>query len=176
MQARKGLGDLLSALAYASLRDLDWTLIAAGGGDQAPFRRHATALGLTGTVMFESWLNRESCTALLARAYVLVLPSYHEGLPLVLLEAASLGIPAITTAVGAIAEVFTDEENVVFVPPGDVAALAAAIQRLQGDPLLRARLSQNARQLYERALTIEKFTGRLEHIYTRHCLCDRTAA
>ena len=169
MQARKGIGDLLSALAGDSLRDREWTFIAAGGGDRMPFCQRAVALGLAGRVQFQSWLSRDACTALLARAYVLILPSYHEGLPLVLLEAASFGVPAITTAVGAIAEVFTHEVDVLFVPPGDVAALEAAIRRLQGDPMLRARLGQNAKKLYERALTIEQFTSRLEEIYTRHC-------
>ncbi len=176
MQPRKGLGDLLSALAADSLHDQAWTLIAAGGGDQTPFCQRALALGLAGRVQFGSWLSRDACTALLARAYVLILPSYHEGLPLVLLEAASLGVPAITTPVGSIAEVFTHDEDVLFVPPGDVAALEATILRLFCDPSLRVRLGQNARQLYERSLTIEKFAGRLKHIYARHCLGGLNAA
>jgi glycosyltransferase involved in cell wall biosynthesis len=176
MQARKGLGDLLTALASDALRRREWTLIVAGGGDQVPYRDMAHALGVTAKVQFESWLNRDACTALLARAYALILPSYHEGLPLVLLEAASLGLPAIATPVGAIAEVFTDDENVLFVPPGDVSALAAAILRIVDDQRLRARLGQGAKKLYEGSLTLERFNGQLAQIYARHCLGDRNTA
>jgi glycosyltransferase involved in cell wall biosynthesis len=176
LQARKGLGDLLAALACDELRSREWVLIVAGGGDAGPFRQRAASLGLRDRVQFETWLSRDACTALLSRASALILPSYHEALPLVLLEAASLGVPSITTPVGAIAEVFTDGENALLVPPGDVGALAAALLRLSDDERLRVRLGRGARRLYERSLSIETFTARLGDIYVRHCSPGRRAA
>ncbi len=169
LHPRKGLPDLLTALGTERLRKREWTLIVAGGGDAKTLREQASELGIDDRVAFAGWLCRGDCTALLARASMLVLPSYHEGLPLVLLEAASLGVPSITTRVGAIAEVFTDEQNTLLVEPGNIRALADALVRLIDDPALRAHIGQGARALYSRALTMEIFRRNLLGIYARHC-------
>ena len=168
LQARKGLCDLLIALASPPMRARDFDLIVAGGGDAAPWRAQAYALGLQDRVSFTGWLQRAEITALLARATALILPSYHEGLPLVLLEAASMGVACITTPVGAIGEVFTDEQTALLVTPGDTGALARAILRVIDDPALRARIGHNARGLHGRLLSMEIFAGRLAGIYARH--------
>ena len=168
LQARKGLRDLLVALANPLLRARDFNLVVAGGGDAAPWRAQAYALGLSERVSFTGWIERADITALLARATALILPSYHEGLPLVLLEAASMGVACITTPVGAIGEVFSDEQTALLVTPGDTAALARAILRVIDDPALCARIGRNARSLHERLLSMEVFAGRLAGIYARH--------
>ena len=169
LQARKGLGDLLSALSQEPLAGRDWELIVAGGGNAAPFQRQARQLGLAERVRFTGWLDRDACSGLLARAGLLILPSYHEGLPLVLLEAASLGIPSVTSPVGAIPEVFVDQETASFVAPGDVRTLSKAILQMIDDPGLRGRIGKNARSLYETSLSIETFSKGLSAIYARHC-------
>jgi glycosyltransferase involved in cell wall biosynthesis len=169
LQARKGLGDLLSALSQQPLAGRNWALIVAGGGNAVPFQRQAKQLGLAERVRFTGWLDRDACSGLLAQTGLLVLPSYHEGLPLVLLEAASLGIPSVTTPVGAIPEVFVDKETASFVPPGDVTALSTAILQMIDDRGLRRRIGENARSLYEASLSIETFAKGLLAIYARHC-------
>ena len=58
-------------------------------------------------------------------ADALILPSYDEGLPLVILEALASGTPVICTPVGSIPEVLMHDETALFVPPGDQAQLAA---------------------------------------------------
>ncbi len=159
LQARKGLGDLLVALSDPQLLACDFDLIVAGGGNAAPWRAQAVALGLGGRVTFTGWLARAEVTALLARACVLVLPSYHEGLPLVLLEAASMGVACVTTPVGAIAEVFTDEDTALLVAPGDTAALGRALLRMIEEPALRLRIGRAARALHERSLCMSVFAA-----------------
>ena len=168
LQARKGLGDLLVALSGPELIGRDFDLIVAGGGEPAPWRAQARALGLDGRVTFTGWLPRTEVTALLARACVLVLPSYYEGLPLVLLEAASMGLACITTPVGAIAEVFTDQETALLVTPGDTFALGRAILRMIEEPALRLRIGRNARALHEQSLCMEVFARRIAGIYRGH--------
>ena len=169
LQARKGLRDLLCALSVAALAGRDWTLNVAGGGDPVPFQRQARQLGMESRVQFQGWLDRDACTRLLSRADLLILPSYNEGLPLVLLEAASLGIPSVTTPVGAIPEVFTDQTTAVFVAPGDIDALAASILRMIDEPDLRAMIGRNAKRLYDTSLSMEIFSQAMSAIYREHC-------
>jgi glycosyltransferase involved in cell wall biosynthesis len=163
--ARKGLPDLLHALADPSLRGADWCLMVAGGGDWARLGHLAREMGIGERVRWAGWLDRAGTDAALAGADALVLPSYHEGLPLVLLEAAGLGVPVITTPVGAIPELFSDGETALLVAPGDRVALAAALVRIMTDPVLAARLARNGRALYEREFTMAAFTARLCRLY-----------
>ena len=165
LQARKGLADLLAALAAPACLAHEFDLIVAGGGDPAPWRAQARLLGLEKRVTFTGWLQRAEVTALLARAWALILPSFHEGLPLVLLEAASMGVACIATPVGAIGEVFTDGETALLVPAGDRVALTRAILQVLDDAALRARLGREARALWERAFSMEFFVSELAKIY-----------
>jgi glycosyltransferase involved in cell wall biosynthesis len=77
---------------------------------------------------------------------VLVVPSIlPEGLSLAALEAMQHGVPVIASAAGGVLEVVRDGKNGILVPPGDVSALAAALEMVWADPSLRARLSEGAR-------------------------------
>ena len=165
--AGKGLPDLLHALATPRLRFMAWRLVVAGGGNTAPLHLLARTLGIGARVTFSGWLDRAATDAALACADALVLPSHHEALPLVLLEAASIGIPLITTPVGAIPELFRDGETALFVPPGDRVALAVALHRVLTDPECRARLSHNGRALYQREFAIAPFADALRCLYLR---------
>ncbi len=160
---RKGIADLLVALAHPGIPAC--TLLVAGGGDVGRYSARAEALGLGGRVRFAGWVDQAGAAACLAEADALVLPSYDEGLPLVILEALSLGVPVVTTPVGAIPEVLADGDTALLVPPGDVAALAAALRRLAGDPALAARLSERGRALYEREFTLPVFAERVAALH-----------
>jgi glycosyltransferase involved in cell wall biosynthesis len=82
---------------------------------------------------------------LLAGTDIMVLPSYREGLPKSLIEAAACALPLITTDVPGCREVVTDGVDGLLVPMGDADALAAAIRRLHEDPDLARRLGREAR-------------------------------
>jgi glycosyltransferase involved in cell wall biosynthesis len=170
LQARKGLTDLLHALANPRIGSFDWRLVVAGAGDTAPARRLATALGIDARVRFTGWLDREATTYLLTQASALVLPSYAEGLPLVLLEAASLGVPIVATRVGAIPESFIDSETALLVNPGDRKGLAAALHLLLAEPSCGPQLARHARTLYQSSFTLDQFIAGLRRIYERHCV------
>ena len=166
---RKGLSDLITALAGDDLRHCQWELVVAGAGDVAPLRRQIDAARLNGRIRFAGWLDRAATTALLARATMLILPSYQEGMPLVLLEAASLGVPMVTTRTGAIPEIFTHGKTALLISAGDIPALALSIRQLIDHPEFRAELGRNAYALFERRLSIEIFHRNLLDIYHRHC-------
>jgi glycosyltransferase involved in cell wall biosynthesis len=76
---------------------------------------------------------------------------------LILMEAAALGKPLLSTKVGSVAEFLVDGEEALFFQPGDTAALAAAIEQLVREPELRGRLARNARGAYERHFTYDRF-------------------
>lgn len=88
---------------------------------------------------------REDILTFIRLADIFVLPSLLEGLPISLLEAMSLGVPAISTSVNAIPEAVRNEQTGILVPPGDPDVLAEAILRLKTDEALRSKLSKEGR-------------------------------
>jgi len=82
-----------------------------------------------------------------ARAHIAVLPSYREGLPKSLLEAAAAGRPMVATDVPGCREICREGETGLLVPPRTVKPLAAALEKLAADPALRARLGSRAREI-----------------------------
>jgi glycosyltransferase involved in cell wall biosynthesis len=92
---------------------------------------------------------RDDTTRLIAAADLFVLASHHEGLPVTVMEALTLGVPVVATAVGGLPEVVTTEHNGILVPPGDPTALARAIERAS-DPDTHARLVAGARATGDR--------------------------
>jgi len=83
--------------------------------------------------------------------------SWDETGPLILMEALALGKAILSTAVGAVAEKLSNEEDGLLFPPGDAAALAAAIERLVREPELLGRLERNARMCYEQHFSFDRF-------------------
>ena len=82
---------------------------------------------------------------LLAGSDVFVLASHQEGLPVSLMEATSMGMPIVATAVGGVPQVITDDVDGLIVRPGDPVRLADALERVVADPELRLRLGQGAK-------------------------------
>jgi glycosyltransferase involved in cell wall biosynthesis/GT2 family glycosyltransferase len=103
------------------------------------------SLGLTDRVRFDGF--REDISAVLRQADVLVHASViPEPFGQVVLEGMAAGVPVVASSAGGPAEVITDGENGLLVPPGDVAALGQALRRLEADPNLRERLAEAGRR------------------------------
>jgi glycosyltransferase involved in cell wall biosynthesis len=99
------------------------------------------------------------------RVHIAVLPSYAEGLPRSLLEAAACGRPLIATDVPGCREIVLDGRTGLRVPPRDAKALADALVRLIDDPDLRARLGANARMLVESDFSDDRVTAATLEVY-----------
>ena len=113
----------------------------------------------------EYWGHREDMREVYAACQVVCLPSYREGLPKSLLEAAAAGRPIVTTDVPGCREVVRHEDNGLLVPARDVAALADALARLIADPALRARMGQRGRERAVAEFSNERVIGETLEVY-----------
>jgi glycosyltransferase involved in cell wall biosynthesis len=161
---RKGTPQLMEALGRMADRD-DWTATIAGNGDVEETRASARRLGIADRVDIPGWLDGEATAQVLRRSDVLVLPTFIENLPMIILEGFAHGVPVITTPVAAITEVLDHERNGLLVPVGDVGALTAALRRLIADGELRRRLGRAARQDHARAYDIRDYAARLVKLW-----------
>jgi glycosyltransferase involved in cell wall biosynthesis len=91
--------------------------------------------------------NSEILIDLYRRAHIFCLPTLGDCLPMVLSEAGALGLPLVSTEVGAIREIVRPEETGLLVRPGDDVALTAALERLVHEPALRRSFGANAQRL-----------------------------
>jgi peptidoglycan/LPS O-acetylase OafA/YrhL/glycosyltransferase involved in cell wall biosynthesis len=163
--ARKGVPELISALALPALREKAWLATLAGDGNAAPYRAMLAWHGLQAKVSLPGWAGRAEIQALLAQADILILPSHHEALPLAVLEALAAGVAVITTPVGVIPEFLENDKNALLVPPGQPAQLAAAILRLLEDAGLRARLARAGHAVFRERLEIGGVAARIADLY-----------
>jgi len=118
-----------------------------------------------GRVTWDEQLPSEGVAAALDAATLLLLPSFSEGLPRVAMEAFARGRPVIGARAGGIPDIVEDGVSGLLVPPGDAAALAAALVRVLGDPELAQSLAAGARAAGPRWLqTPEEFAARTREL------------
>ena len=148
--AKKGYDDLLEALARLP-DDLDWFFTQIGGGElSGALSARARELGLADRIEWRGKRDQTEVIAALREADLFVLPSKiaddgdRDGLPNVLMEAASQKLAILSTRVSAIPEFIEDRVHGQLVEAGDPDALAAALQELAGDPAAREALAEAA--------------------------------
>jgi glycosyltransferase involved in cell wall biosynthesis len=173
---RKGIFDLLHALAHAVAAGAPLHLTVGGDGQLAEARRLAAELGLADRVSFEGWVDPARRAVLLAESDVYVLPSYNEGLPMSVLEAMAAGLPVITTTVGGLPELIASGENGWLIEPGDVDAMTQALAELAADPDRRLRLGAAGRERVEASYSRPVVLGLLEAIYAETAGATRGGA
>jgi glycosyltransferase involved in cell wall biosynthesis len=120
----------------------------------------------------EWWEHRDEMSQTLASATIVVLPSYREGLPKVLLEAAACGKPLIATDVPGCREIVTHGVNGLLVAARDSAALAVAIDTLLHDSSRRAAMGVAGREAVTRMFSVEKIADQFVDLY-RELLAGR---
>ncbi len=162
--AVKGQRELLRAVA-----DLDgvWAVLVGddieqGGAFRRGLEEEADRLGIRDRVLFTGY--RPDVDGLLAALDVFVLPSSVEGLPMTILEAMAQGTPVVATAVGGTPEVVAPDTGIL-VPPGDVAALTAALRDLLADRERAQRLGEAGRRRVEAEFSARAMAARILELY-----------
>jgi glycosyltransferase involved in cell wall biosynthesis len=156
LQVGKGVEDLIEAARLVENNQPGFGLryvIVGDGPLRAKLEEQAQKAGLAECMQFVGQIGverRAELADLYRRAAMFVLPSHHEGMPTVLLEAMAAGAPVISTAVGGALEVIRDGENGLLTPPVVPSALSEAILSLANDSGLAERLGHAARESVRR--------------------------
>jgi len=160
--AKKGHVHLVRAARKVVDADPSMRFVVVGlGADEAPVRKEIASLRLEREVLLLGY--REDATRLLAAFDVFCLPSLHEGLPLSLLEALAVGVPAVATSVGGVPTILEGGGGEL-VPPADPDALAAALLRVLGDAGLRDRLGEQGPAIAAR-FSLDRTVRAIEALY-----------
>lgn len=164
----KGQTYLVEACRQLAERGMALTCELIGDGPDAPaLRRQIERAGLTGRVLLRGRRSHEEIADRLRTADVLVAPSVptregrKEGIPMVLMEAMSSGLPVVASSISGIPELVDDGRTGLLVPPREPRSIADALWRLHNDPELRARLGGAARAAVRRDFDLDGNAARL---------------
>lgn len=161
LSAQKGLPLLLEAVARVAARREIRLDVIGGGEDQDIIEAQIERLGLRGIVTLRGWASPETIREALLASRALVLPSFAEGLPVVLMEAMALGRPVIATAIAGIPELVNGEVGWL-VPSGSVEALEGALdEALDAWPEELAAMGMEARARVLERHDPERCAGRM---------------
>ena len=160
--APKDHATLLRALA--ALREREWALALVGDGPLlGATRRLAEQLGIADRIEFSGYL--EDPAEALAEAQVFALSTRSEGFPRSVLEAMRAGLPVAASDAGGVREAVEHGVSGLLAPPGDVPALAGALDALLADSALRSRLGAAGRAAYESRFRLEHTIGKTLAVY-----------
>jgi glycosyltransferase involved in cell wall biosynthesis len=135
------------------------------GPDRPGLERNVAERGINQHVIFEGWRNADRVRALYQQADIFALPSFAEGIPVVLMEAMAMEIACVTTRITGIPELIRHEVDGLLVTPSSEHELAAAIARLCDDPQLRVNLGKSARQRILEDYDLRRNTEQLAAIF-----------
>ncbi len=161
----KDVPTMLRAFAGAVQQQPRLRLWIVGDGPvRAGLEQLASELGVAGNVRF--WGQRLDTAAFFAAAGAFVMSSVSEGLPMSLLQAMSIGLPAIVTDVGGMKEVVQLSSSGLRVPVGDAFAMGGAMTRLAQDDALRSALGEQARRAFQEHFTLRQMHEAYLRLYT----------
>ena len=159
----KGLAVVLDAWAQSGLGERARLTVAGDGTQRETLMRFARDKGIESSVDFPGEVR--NVPELLGTADIYVQASYEEGLSNAVLEAMAAGLPIVGTRISGNEDVVTDGDNGLLVPPGNAAALAAALRQLVENPHLAARMGARSRARVEERFSVSAIVGKLERAY-----------
>jgi glycosyltransferase involved in cell wall biosynthesis len=162
-------GQLLLIRAVAQLIDAGTTieLVLAGDGEQRnEIETLVGALGVGGAVRITGWIDGAQVRREILASRALVLPSFAEGLPVVLMEAMALRRPVVSTFVAGVPELVEDGRTGWLVPAGDLDALVAALRAcLRTDVAELARMGEAGRMRVSKLHDVDVETAKLARLF-----------
>jgi colanic acid/amylovoran biosynthesis glycosyltransferase len=166
LSAAKGVPVLFQAVAFLIAQHPEVMLTIVGDGpDRQALESQAAELGILPYLKFVGYQSQDAVCQYLQDCDVFVLPSFAEGLPVVLMEAMATGIPVVTTSIAAISELVEEGVSGYLVPPGAVEPLVQRLDGLFRDPLLRQAFGQAGRSKVEKEFDLHKEVSSLKQIF-----------
>ena len=167
---RKGTFDLIKAFGnIISKIDGKYHVALCGDGDIEAARAMIQELGLSERVDCLGWINANQKERIMKDAVLNVLPSYHEGLPMSILEAMAHGVPTISTDIAAIPEVITSGVNGLLIKPGDIGALGETLVSLLNDEDQRRKMSGAGFDLISSSYSLDAHMKQVKELYRSLC-------
>lgn len=167
LAAVKGVPVLLEALTELRKTHPDLRLTLIGDGpDRTKLEHQAKALGLTDLVSFVGYKSQSEVAEALAATDIFVLPSFAEGVPVVLMEALAAQVPVVTTQIAGVPELVEHGTSGQLVPPGDRDALTQALNALLSDPDLRRQMGAAGRAKVMADYTIATEAAKLSALFS----------
>lgn len=161
-----GVGILLQAASRLAIPRP--RLLVVGRAETRLWEDAARALGIADTAFFTGNVPPAQVPRLLQEMDVYVAPSTHrEGFGVAVLEAQACGLPVVASRIGGLPETVSDEVTGLLVPPGDVGALAAALDMLSRDERRRAEMGAAAREFVRNHFSWEKAASLMDEVYAR---------
>lgn len=167
----KGQGVLLKAVARLADRGFDVTVKLVGDGWlRSELEQLAEDFGIGERAVFLGAVGQDDIATLYEDATVFCLPSFAEGIPVVLMEAMAMEVPVVTTRITGIPELVEDDRSGLLVTPGNVDELTDALERLLQDPALRQRLGSEGRQKVLNEFNVDRSAARIYSLFEERCL------
>jgi glycosyltransferase involved in cell wall biosynthesis len=164
LEAQKSYDLLLHAFSRVVRHCPDARLVIVGdGSERARLEALIRELGLVSQVTLAGY--RLGASSLMREFDIVASSSRYEGMPLVLIEAMSVGRPVVATAVGGVREVVVDDVTGILVPAGDPELLADRLLCLIKDAPLRERLGEGGLERYRELFTVERMARDVERLY-----------
>ncbi len=165
----KGVGDFVEAARILHKKGVQARFLLVGDTDKNPSSIPAELLSKwQADGIVEWWGFQEDMREIYTLSHVICLPSYHEGLPRVLTEAAASQRPTIATDIPGCRDVIKHGVNGYLVPKKDPPSLAERMQELIENPDLRHQFAVKGRELAEREFSIEKVNRETIEVYLQH--------
>ncbi len=164
LSQEKGLKILLQAFLEVLKSDAKCKLWIVGDGPlRSELQELAMAIGISDHVAFLGF--QEDVLGIMAGMDAFALPSLTEGTPMALLEAMSLGLPIVASAVGEIPQIIKSGENGLLVSPGEPRQLADAIHKVHDEPSFARQLAESGRRTVEEKYSIGAWVRKIENTY-----------
>ncbi len=139
--------------------------LVGSGPDEDSLREHASRSTARECIVFEGAIDQDRIREFYAAADTFCLPSFAEGLPVVLMEAMAMEIPCVTTFIAGIPELIRDGEDGLLVPASDLDALVTALASLMDDAELRQRIGKSGRARVVENYDLRRNVERLAAIF-----------
>lgn len=165
INSRKGYYDLIHAFSYISRWHNDWMLVMAGNGEVDKAKTLCAELGISHRVIFKGWVDGVVKDKLFKAASIFCLPSYAEGFPMAVIDAMSYSLPVVTTPVGGLMDIFSENVDLLIVKPGGIKELAMKLDMLILSPAVGQKLAKCADEKLQKHFDINIIAAKLKGLY-----------